>query len=105
MKKSFLLLSMLSISGCTTIHFDNGPQNPTDKTMSIEQWHHNFAGGIYEGSKPVNLEKSCEGKTWNSVQTQLSVMNNIASGLVNVVGPIWYPKTVTIACKNITEKK
>ena len=93
------LLMILPLTACTTIHFENGKQLQTKNSTSSEKWHHNFAYGLYEHSKPVDLNKECDGKNWNKVTTELSFINGLAASVVNNLGPIWYPKTVTIECE------
>lgn len=95
-----LILSVLLISGCTTIHFDNGEDKGVKAT---EQWHHNFAMGLYEGSGPVDLGQECGEREWSSVKTEYSFLNGLTDGVVgglrNGLGPIWAPKTVEVSCK------
>lgn len=95
--KIITIIAVMFLSGCTTIHFDNG--DGSEGQPSTEKWHHNFALSLYEGSKPVNLERECAGQQWSSVKTELSFINGLASGAVNLLGPIWYPKTVQVKCK------
>jgi hypothetical protein len=98
MRKSGLLpvILLVLVSGCTTIHFDNGDtSNPsTVKT----QWHHNVVLALYEVSDPVNLKEECGSEQWTSVKTELSFINGLASSAVNFFIPIWYPKTVEVSC-------
>ena len=95
--KTVLLAACLSVAtGCTSIHFDNGTEQSNQAAK--EQWHHNFALALYEGSEPVNLKANCDGGQWQSVETQLSFVNGLASSAANVIAPIWYPKTVKTKC-------
>jgi hypothetical protein len=96
MKKVFLAISIL-LSGCTTIHFDNGSIDTNAQVQ--EKWHHNYLFALIEGSAPINLENECEDKEWSSVKTELSFINVLASFPVNLLGPIWFPKTVDISCE------
>lgn len=93
------LLSALTVllSACSTIHFDRNNANSAT-SQTYQQWHHNFAFALYEGSKPVNLVEICPNGTWQSVQTEVSFINGLASLPVNFFGPIWYPKTVDVSC-------
>ncbi len=95
--KSIAIVALLFLSGCTSIHFDNG--NALAGQPTFEKWHHNFGAALYEGSDPVNLKEECQGKEWNSVKTELTFMNGLASGFLNLIAPVWYPKTVEISCK------
>lgn len=97
MMKKLLAIAAIALSGCTTIHFDNGA-NPT-MGQTTEKWHHNAVLALIEVSDPVNLESECAGQEWSSVQTELTFINGLVSGLVNVIAPVWYPKTVTVNCK------
>lgn len=96
MKKILLFITIL-VSGCTTIHFDNGD---VDSGTSVqEMWHHNYLFAVVEGSAPVNLKNECGEKEWASVKTELTFINGLASNVVNLLGPIWYPKTVEVQCQ------
>ena len=99
MKNKLPLLAIaltLVLSGCTTMHFDNGNMA---KSGATQKWHHNFAFALYEASAPVALDNECSNKNWASVKTELTFINGLASGAVNVLGPIWYPKTVDVSCE------
>lgn len=94
------LLLLGALSGCTTIYFDKGKD--VRSTVVTERWHHNFAFALYEGSAPVNLKQECGDKTWVSVKTEETFLNVLAAVPVNaltLIGGIWYPKTVEVACK------
>lgn len=91
------LLMVVVLSGCTTIHFDNGPEVVAPPTT--EQWHHNFVLALYEGSDPVDLEEECRDGDWQSVKTELTFINGLAQVVANLVLPIWYPKTVQVTCE------
>lgn len=98
MKKLFLsLLCVTFFTGCSTIHFDKGEQIKANKTTQL--WHHNFALSLYEGSPVINLQTECGKAPWASVKTELTFINGLAGGAVNMIGPIWYPKTVEVSCK------
>lgn len=99
--KLALAVTALSLSACTTIHFENGKQAVSKKTS--EKWHHNFALALYEQSAPVDLNKECDGKTWTKVTTKQTALNGLAGGVANNLGPIWYPKTVEISCGEKSE--
>lgn len=95
--KKYVVFAMICLSGCTTINFENG--TASNEAFETEKWHHNVALGLVEVSDPVNLEEECSNKDWERVQTELSFINGLASGVVNVFAPIWYPKTVSVSCK------
>jgi hypothetical protein len=95
-----ILLSLVCVaffSGCSTIHFDKGAQVNSNQTTQL--WHHNFAFSLHEGSPVIDLQKECGNAPWASVKTELTFINGLASGAVNMLGPIWYPKTVEVSCK------
>lgn len=96
-----LFLSILILSGCTTIHFDNGEDPQGFKPA--DSWHHNFVLDLYEGSDPVNLERKCYDHEWTSVKTELTFLNGLARLAVNWIAPLWYPKEVETTCSQ--EKK
>ena len=98
MKTILLITAMMTITGCSTIHFDNGIPAPNPSSIS-SKWHHNVALGLMEISQPVNLKKECQSKQWSSVKTELSATNGLASIIINSALPLWYPKTVTISCQ------
>jgi hypothetical protein len=97
--KNILLgvLWLTFFSGCSTIRFDKGDQVKSNQTTQL--WHHNFALSLYEGSPVVDLQKECANTPWASVKTELTFINGLASGAANMLGPIWYPKTVEVSCK------
>lgn len=103
MKLFKTLLLIAPLSACTTIHLENGNQAQFSNSAKSEKWHHNFAYGLYEHSKPVDLNKACNDKTWTKVTTELTFINGLAASVVNSLGPIWYPKTVTIECSDISK--
>ena len=93
---------LITVSGCTTIHFDNGQQGAATQNTTTEQWHHNLALGLYEYSEPVNLEQACQGGEWSTVKIETSVINGLAQSVASsVLGgfTIWSPKTVSVACQ------
>ncbi len=95
--KKIIAISMVLLSGCTTIHFDRNVTQEPNPTI-INQWHHNALLALVEVSDPVNLEQECGEQEWSSVKTELSFINGLLSGIVNQIAPIWYPKTVEISC-------
>ena len=101
-KFSLFVVVLLFVSGCTRIHFDNGtPATVATNSSTNESWHHNFALSLYESSEPVDLQQRCANKEWRSVTTEVSFVNGLAGSAVNIVGPIWYPKTVTVKCDTV----
>jgi hypothetical protein len=100
MKKIILIILPFMLFSCTKIHFDK-VSNPQNSYNKVEKWHHNAIYNLLEVSPPINLEKECRGRGWNSVKTELSLLNALSGALINsVLGgfPIWNPKTATITC-------
>jgi len=98
-KIGFLAALTLTVSACSTVHFDR-TASITNNKETHQQWHHNFAFALYEGSKPVNLVEICPKGSWQSVQTEVSFLNGLAALPVNLLGPIWQPKTVDVTCSS-----
>ena len=96
--KNILIVGLILLSGCTSIHFDNGPQTAVAQANE-NKWHHNFLFSLYEGSDAVDLAAECQQKEWVSVKTELTAANIFSSVIVNFLGPIWYPKTVEVTCQ------
>lgn len=97
-RSASLILLTLSLSGCSTIHFDRGQPVDPRLTDSQKTWHHVIAADLVEVSDPVNPQARCGQRSWQSVKTETTFFNGLASSLVNVFGPIWYPQTVVVEC-------
>lgn len=95
--KLLILLPMILLVGCHTIHFDKA--EPSTSSVQYEQWHHNWAYDLFEGSSPVKPDEKCGDKEWNSVKTERSFINGIAGVVGTMVLPIWYPKTASVSCE------
>ncbi|MBB1339832.1 Bor/Iss family lipoprotein [Pseudoalteromonas sp. SR44-2] len=97
--------TLIILTGCTNIYFDNGMQSKvSNKALKSSQWHHNFALALYEGSEPLDLTKHCPQGEWQSVHTYKSFTNSLAEVVVNQIGPAWYPKTVAVQCNKVPFK-
>lgn len=104
---SVLLLSVFSLSGCATVHFDNG--EPQKTAMVKKKWHHNVALELVEVSKPIDPAETCE-QQWHSVTTQHSYTGFIATGIVSYfMGPasllttnLWAPQQIKVECREVT---
>lgn len=97
MKKIALIIA-LCLSGCTTIHFDNGTD--VSGLANAQKWHHIGIISLVEFSAPVNLESECGNKEWSSVQTQLTPINMLAGFVAGLIVPgVWSPKSVEVTCK------
>ena len=97
-------VAFIALTGCTNIHFDNGQYDDLATNHKSEQWHHNFAAALYEGSDTVVLSDVCPDSQWQSVHTYKSFSNGVAELVVNEVGPAWYPKTVEVSCAKVPYK-
>ena len=103
-KITLLILLTILISGCVSMHFDNGSiannSSVSDNKETIEKLHHNFFADAWEVSDPVNLSKHCNNSEWESVKTEISFLNALSRFPQEILKlPIWYPKSVTILCK------
>ena len=94
-------LAALLMQGCTQIYFDNGAVPDVQNTQKSRSWHHNWAIDLYESTDPVNLESRCRDGQWQTVKTEKSFLNGLASSAANQILPIWYPKTVTVSCVSV----
>ncbi|RUO23911.1 hypothetical protein CWE09_12225 [Aliidiomarina minuta] len=86
----------LTLSACSTIHFDRDDTAVTSPEVS--QWHHNFVLALYEASDPVDLNYACRGedKQWSTVRTEQSFVNGLAGSFTYA---LWSPKTVAVTCE------
>lgn len=99
MKKLLLgVAAALAVTGCSTMHFDNGSQVRTSSDSS--SWHHTAVFALVEVTAPVELDKRCRSDEWSSVKTEQSFLNGLAGGAVNAITvvPVWTPLTVDVAC-------
>lgn len=91
-----LMAACALTSACTTIVFDNGPQNAPAQD-AIKQLHH--GGGIFElveFSQPKNLESICGGKNWRSITTEMSFLDALIRQIVPA--GIYSPRTTYTQC-------
>ena len=103
-KITLLILLTILISGCVSMHLDNGSiannSSVSDNKETIEKWHHNLFFDTWEVSDSVNLSKHCNNSEWESGKTEKSFLNALSrfpQGILKL--PIWSPKTVKILCK------
>lgn len=97
--KNLILLAaiLLGTSACNTIIIKNGANAST--AMTHEEWHHIGILGLVEYSKPVDLNETCNGKGWNSVQTRTGPLQ-VLIGALPYVSTFYTPEEVQISCKN-----
>ena len=92
-----VIVAAISVSGCSTIVFDNVPvaQSPD---AEWKKSHHQIGGifELFEFQQPKNLESICEGKVWEHIATQQTFLD----GLINFLVPygIYSPKTTFTKC-------
>jgi len=97
-----LLALSLKLSGCATIHFDNGKvlEDPEpywfefwadDKKLTkadglrYHRWYHHSLYSIAELSNPVQLDEVCQGLDWNRVTTYTTPLDLILGTLDNAL--------------------
>lgn len=91
--KILSLVSVALLTGCSVMHFQNGPVKPEGRT--VEKWHHSLAYKLYELSPPLDMSTLCADKSWSVVTTKETVVTGIA-GMVG--GAIWNPQMVEYTC-------
>lgn len=72
-----LIIILLLISGCSSMHFVNGPE--LEDVVVREQWHHNALNGLVEVSAPVDISYVCDDKQWDTITVEQSFLNGVAS--------------------------
>ena len=115
MKTLFILLvSLIILPSCYTIHFTKGDKIPVYYQTS--QWHHIGLLGLMEFSKPVNLKALCPADSWDGVRVQTGFLQGlvswisfptsrttnigvIKSPLLMSVGTFYSPEEVSVSCK------
>ncbi len=99
MKKIMIVVSYLSLSACSTMHFTNGPQ--IEQTVVREQWHHLTFNALIEMSPPLDLQYNCGQQQWDTVTIEQTFLNGFVS---TVSQPFPYislytPWTITYSCR------
>lgn len=101
--KILILVLLATLSGCTSIHFDNGKAGrlASFEEPQVGKWHHNVVFDLIEVSSPVDLERECKNGEWASVETERSFMDGLAAFGANLFMPVpvWHPKTVRVHCQ------
>lgn len=97
--KKLIFLSLIGLSGCTTIHFTNGPQ--VENSTIREQWHHITLNELVEVSPPMDLDYNCADHEWDSVTIERTFLNGVVGVLAQpVLGlSLYSPLTVTYRCR------
>ncbi|BFM08690.1 Bor/Iss family lipoprotein [Halioxenophilus aromaticivorans] len=96
-KTIYTALSTLCIliSGCSTMHFVNGPET---EEKSRSHWHHSAIYGAFEISPPYDIAESCYGKEWNKITIERTLLNSLASFGINGVN-LYTPWSVHYSCR------
>jgi hypothetical protein len=122
-----MLLGMLLLPGCSTIHFDHGPALPPPDTLlsSIGYWfsdeapperhslppesslYHHGILSLIEISNPLELDLICTGYVWNRVTTEVTPVDLILGTIDNVVLAhfssagidLWSPWSIEYSCR------
>jgi len=91
-------------SGCSTMHFNNGPGQVSTDTQS--EWHRTAVMSLWEVSSPVDMKQRCNGNDWTVVTTERSFSNVLLGSVDNIllvtktVGlDLWSPWRVEYSCK------
>lgn len=92
-----LILSTLCIliSGCSTMHFVNGPET---EDQSRSHWHHSAIYGALEISPPYDIAESCYGKEWNKITIERTFLNSLASLSLEGIS-VYSPWSVHYSCR------
>jgi hypothetical protein len=95
-----LLLATL-LSGCWSMHLDNGSDHSQRHSEwdPHSEWHHDGIFRLVEFSKPVNLHDRCSGKEWKSVYIRKSFLNVLADVAVALLAPLYDGWTVDVTCE------
>lgn len=103
MIKKFMLVSLIALSGCSTIHFANGPQ--VEDTVVREQWHHNTLNDLVEISPPMNLTYNCANQEWDTVTIERSFLNGFVGFFTQAVDGLSFysPWTIRYHCRDPLE--
>jgi hypothetical protein len=101
-----LLAAAVLLTGCSTIHFENGPVTPdpvpdqgfswtmglfdddpslqydTASSLRYRRWYHHAIFSIAELSNPLQTGIECSGLDWNQITTEVTFWDFVA-GLVD----------------------
>ncbi len=95
-----LLLVLLAtlLSGCWSMHLDNG--SGRSHRGDYSEWHHGGIFRLVDFSRPVDLNDRCSGKEWQSVYIRKSFLNGLAdvAGALFLV-PLYDGWTVDVTCE------
>ncbi len=91
-----LLLTCSILTGCSTMHFVNGPE--MEEKTPRNHWHHLALFGSIEVSPPFALSYNCDDKEWNKITIEKTFLNGIASASIEGVN-LYSPWTVRYSCR------
>jgi len=97
-RTTLLVLSLASLTGCSTIEFTQGV-NPPAPNEAYQLWHHNLALSLYEYSDPVDLS-DCNG-SWTTLVVEKDVVTALAGSVDQSVlfgVDVWDPWAVRLEC-------
>ena len=100
MKKVIVAIAVM-LSGCSTLHFTNGPQVQVEETVVREQWHHLTLNDLVEVSPPMDINYNCANQQWDTITIERSFLNGLIAALANPTGSvsIYSPWTIRYRCR------
>lgn len=75
--KLFVVCICLLMGGCSTMKFVNGPK--MEETVVREQWHHLGLNGIFEFSRPMDVDYNCASQQWDTITVEQTFFTTLAS--------------------------
>src|SRR3974390_625717 len=92
MKKLLILglLAAFALSGCHTIHFDNGPEAEKETRSELfSHWHHDGILQLVEFSDPEDMNHVCQQNEWTSVGVEQGFPQAIIAFFVGILYSPW----------------
>jgi len=108
--KYIAIAATISLSGCSVIHFENGPVVPDPKpeqsfdwtlgmftedmpdiqydaasSVRYRKWYQHAIFSVAELSNPLQLNKECSGLEWNQITTEVTPTDFVFSMLDNAI--------------------
>jgi hypothetical protein len=92
---NFLTVGVMVIttSACSTIKFNNDKVEPSAETYN--EYHHMAGLELVEVSDPVDMNQRCDGKQWQFVKTERTLVNGVVGVLTQ---PFYSPWEVSYGC-------
>ncbi len=85
-KKTSLLIAVILITGCSTMHFTQTTAEQDNSTIKVHsQWHDTTINGMVEISHPVNLYENCQGYSWEKVTVEFGFKAGLTVFAVDTV--------------------